>query len=150
MHPTLEMKPSFSFSILLDNVLEKILDVADYMIYKKHITLSEGVLFAQTASRGIWYAIFGVTGGIYGSIFPSHIWVGIFAGLAIAKLLSYFLADNRLRSITVIGSALLWTFLTILAVVSGSTDPVAPTFAIFALLSLIIVVRLIRDKPNAG
>src|SRR5687767_464832 len=131
------VKHNFSLRELLEQVGEKLLDVSDYLVYRKCVTLSEAVLFGQTIGRALWYLFFGVTGGIYLTIAPSRIWVAIFGGLAIVKILSFFLFDVRFRGLTCIASALLWPSLTILAVMSGTTDPAVPTFAVFALLSLI-------------
>jgi hypothetical protein len=143
----LELNVKQSIRQLLSEVLELLLDIGDFFIYKKHVTLSELVLFSWTLSRAIWFSIYGVNGGVFDVVpIPYGIWVAAFWALALFKIVSCFLLDNRFRSWAVIASAVLWGSLTILAAFSGSTQPVAVTYGIFTALSLFIAIRLINDK----
>jgi hypothetical protein len=134
---------------MLEEILERILNLADFFIYRKRVTLSELVLFAWTLSRAIWFSIFGVSGGVFDLVFKGTTWVSIFWLLAIFKVVGVFFLDNRFRRYGVVISAILWGFLTILAIISGSTQPVAISYGIFFILAVIIAIRLKNDTgPN--
>jgi hypothetical protein len=132
---------------LISQILERILDISDYFIYRKHVTLSELVLFSWTLSRAVWFLMFGVSGGIFDVLpMPGYFWITVFWILALFKSLSCFFLDNRFRAAGVIASAIVWGTLAILAAFSGTTQPIALTYSIFTGLSLFIAIRLINDK----
>lgn len=133
---------------IIGQLLERVLDIADFFIYKKNVTLSELVLFSWTLSRAVWFSIFGVSGGVFDLVFNGTAWISIFWLLAIFKIAGVFLLDNRFRRWGVIASAILWGSLTILAIISGSTQPVAISYGIFFLLAVIIAIRLKNDTGH--
>lgn len=128
-------------------IIERILDISDYFIYKKHVTLSESFLFVIVFARAIWYSIFGMTGGVLDSIFTVHVWAGVFIALAVAHIAAFAFKQTFVRSLIVASYACLWMFLTILATASSSNTPAAPTFAAFTLMAVIVAYRLYKDKP---
>jgi hypothetical protein len=138
-----EMRTGGIFNTILDGIL----NIKDFIVYKKHVTLSELLLFSWTVSRAIWFSIYGVSGGVFDLIFAGNsTWVSIFWLLAIFKVSTFIFLDTWYRSLGVIASAILWGTLTILAIISGSTQPVAISYGIFAILSIIIAIRLRNDK----
>lgn len=138
----------FSLSQFVGAMLDRILNLSDFLVYRKRVTLSELVLFSWTLSRAVWFSIFGVSGGVFDLIpFRGTAWIAIFWMLAAFKVAGVFFLDNRFRRWGVIFSAFLWGFLTILAIVSGTTQPVALSYGIFFMLAVIIAIRL-KDGPH--
>ena len=125
---------------------EIILEMKDFFVFKRHITLSELFLFLWTCSRAMWFAVFGVVGGLFTMVLPDWAWVFLFVSLALFKMFSLIANRYSLRIAGVFASALLWTTLTILAAIAGRPEPILPTYGLFALLSIIIAVRLIHDE----
>lgn len=145
MYPPYQQR--YSLRRFVDALLEHVLNLADFLVYKKHTTLSELVLFSWTLSRAVWFSIFGVSGGVFDLVFNGTAWISIFWLLAIFKVAGFFFLNGRFRRWGVIASALLWGSLTILAIISGSTQPVAISYGIFFLLAVIIAIRL-KDDPH--
>lgn len=126
-------------------LIETLLDVSDYFIYKKKVSVSEGLLFTLAAMRTVWYAVYGVSGGVINFVFSDVAWIAIFAFLTLFHIASFFSPTTYSRALVSSMYALVWMFLTILAVIAPQNSPAAPTFAVFALLSAFIAVRLFRD-----
>lgn len=130
-------------------LLDRILNITDFLIYRKHITLSELALFTWTLGRAIWFSVFGVSGGVFDLMFNGTAWISIFWLLAGFKVAGYLFLDLRFRRWGVIASAVLWGSLTILAIISGSTQPIAISYGTFFLLAMVIAIRLKNDiGPN--
>jgi hypothetical protein len=127
---------------------EIILEMKDFFVFKRHITVSELFLFLWTCSRAMWFAVFGVVGGIFTMVLPDWAWVCLFVTLALFKTFSLIANRYSLRIAGVFASALLWTTMTILAAIAGRPEPILPTYGLFALLSIIIAVRLIHDESR--
>jgi hypothetical protein len=149
MQMVMEMNVRHTVHQMLAQLLERVLDIADFFVYRKNVTLSELVLFSWTLSRAVWFSVFGVSGGVFDLVFNGTAWISIFWLLAIFKVAGVFLLDNRFRRWGVIASAILWGSLTILAIISGSTQPVAISYGIFFMLAVVIAIRLKNDTgPN--
>jgi hypothetical protein len=144
MTQTLMMTARYFFTELAEIILE----MKDFFVFKRHITLSELFLFAWTCSRATWFAIFGVVGGIFTMALPGWFWITVFMSLAIFKAISLVVNRYSLRIAGVFVSALIWTTMTILAAIAGRPEPILPTYGLFALLSIIIAVRLIHDESR--
>jgi hypothetical protein len=138
-----------SLKRILDEIIERIVAISDYFIFKKHISLSEGALFAFAAFRTIWFLIFGVNQASFDYLFSDAIWITVFAGLSLAHLASFFLRAVFCRGVVVFLYAWVWCFLTIIAGLNGTTAPAIPTLSVLTLLSIFIAVRLFREKTNA-
>lgn len=130
----------------LSELAEIILEMKDFFVFKRHITLSEIFLFLWTCSRATWFAVFGVVGGIFTMVLPGWFWITVFVSLALFKGVSLIVDRYSLRIAGVFVSALLWTTMTILAALANRPEPILPTYGLFALLSIIIAVRLIHDE----
>jgi hypothetical protein len=134
-----------SLRSMLHDLIERLLDVSDYFIYEKKVSVSEGFLLLLAASRAIWYLIYGVSGGIINYVFPDAAWIILFTVQSALHLAAFFSPTTYSRALVSSSYALIWMFLFVLAVIAPQNSPAAPTFAVFALLSAFIAVRLFRD-----
>lgn len=151
MSTIIELTKSF-----LEKFFEKILNITDYYVQDKHITLSEAFLLLITTGRALWFTIFGV------NIMPvpqnglliNEAWTPVFWVLIIAHFASFFLERPLIRTITVAAYAFVWCFLAILVALTQISSPAFPTFILFALLAVIIAARLLQDdhmgRESAG
>lgn len=134
---------------LLESVITRIVDIADYFIYKKHVSMCEGFLFAIVIVRGPWYAINGIKGSVVDYVWPDWVWVAIFTVLGVTHFAAFFFRSCYPRAVIVALYAVLWMFLAILSVIASTLTPAAPTFGIFAFFSLLMAVRINRDCHQA-
>lgn len=132
---------------LFEAVIDGIIAFTDYFIIRRHITLSEGILFALLTVRAVWFTIFGIDMGSITTpgLLTHEAWTPLFWLLVIFHFIGFF-QTNLLYRIIVVGLyAILWCFLGLLVAFSQYTSPALPTFMTFSLLSVFITVRLIRD-----
>jgi hypothetical protein len=133
----------------IDAIIERIVAISDYFIFKKRISLSEAALFAFASFRTVWFLIFGVNQASWDYVFSDAVWITVFATLSLAHLASFFLRTVFFRGAVVFLYAWVWCFLAIIAGLNGTTAPAIPTLSVLTLLSIFIAVRLFREKANA-
>lgn len=136
------------FECFLESLLERIERISDYFICKKHISLSEGSLFAFALFRATWFACFGVENANYDHVFGAFFWVCAFVALSAAHFAAFFLKNLKFRAFVVCAYALIWSFLMFIAAYSRTNAPAVPSFFVLTLLSIFIAVRLFREKTN--
>lgn len=132
---------------LLDLFIDYLASIKEYLIYK-HITLFEAFLFGQAVLRGIWLAIFGLGNTGFNYYFGPWFWIALYSLAAVIHGLGFFLGWFNARIAAMYLHGFLWLFLTVLAGVSGITVPAAPNFLLFTIFSLIVIVRLLREKAG--
>lgn len=142
--PTLRLRLEY----LIDSIIERIIDIADYFVVVKHITLSEWILFGIAFVRAAWFILFGAIDHNYDLYLPSLFWTSIFAGLTLLHFSGFFFKSLNVRIVAVYGHSFVWGFLTLLALYARADAPAAPQLFIFTILSAILVVRLSSDKNN--
>lgn len=134
----------------LDAFLERILDLSDYFVYRKRISLSEGFMHWLVLSRAVWYSLYGATGGgVVDLLFPSRVWVALFWLLAVGQFAAFFSRSHLPRSAAAFTQGVVWAFLSVLSFMSNPASPAAPTFAVFSLVAVCLTVRLFREKRDA-
>lgn len=131
---------------ILDLIIQILLELKDFSVFHV-ITFGETILLALTIFRAVWYAFFGVSnGGNYDYYFSEFTWIFIFVGCSLAHLGSFFFKNVRVRCVIILVYAVIWTFLGMLAFAAGTTAPAVPTFAVFALASIYLAVRLWHEN----
>lgn len=144
LQQTIGLKAKLEHAI--DLIIEILLELKDFSVFHG-ITFGETILFALTIFRAVWYAFLGVTnGGNFDYYFSELTWICIFAGCGLAHLVCFFITNIRARCLVILTYAVIWTFLGILAFVARTTAPAVPTFAVFALASIYLAVRLWHEK----
>lgn len=131
----------------LHTLIERLLDAADWMIFRKKVTVSEGSLFALCAVRSVWYLAHGITAdaGVIAFVLPNIVWIIVFPFLTILHIVAFFSPTTYSRGLTCGLYAFIWAFLAILSVWAPFNSPASPTFFVFALLSAFVSARLIRE-----
>lgn len=133
----------------VEALIEQLLNVSDFFVYRAKATASEGFLHAIILSRAIWYSIYGTTSGIYDHMMPDAVWITLFWALSIAHVIAMFTLHIWVRSVIVSIYAVIWTFLTVLSITTATTNaPSTPTFAVLAIFSVFIAVRLKRESSS--
>lgn len=143
--PPLNVQTTMSaINRVIDVIIARIEQIADYIIFEKHITLSEGSVFMLSLWRAIWYSVFGVQlGNMQGSVL-SDAWIFAFAGVTIVHFISFFLGLWA-RIIAVIFQAFLWCFLALLVALHDISMPTVPAFFIWSTMAVFIAIRLMRE-----
>lgn len=131
---------------LIDLLIDRIVMFSDYFIIKKHITLSEAAIFAFSFSRAVWFGIFGVRDVSYDMLWGDYTWFGIYSALTISHFVTFFIENKLPRAVVLFLNAFLWSFLGILAYLSGNQSPAITGLGILSLLCIFIGVRLYLDK----
>lgn len=147
-----EMKLELTQSLqsALHTLMERLLDAADYFIFRKKVTVSEGTLFSICSVRAIWYLVHGIgpDSGVLAFVFPNLVWIIVFPFLALLHLVSFFSPTTYSRGLTCGIYAFIWAFLGILAIWTPFNSPASPTFFVFAVLAAFVSARLIREAHN--
>jgi hypothetical protein len=133
---------------LIDQLIERILDITDYFIVVKHITLSEWFLFALAFGHAAWFMFFGVVDANYDYYFDTPFWTIVFSLISFCHFVGFFFKSLHVRIGAVYAHSFLWAFLTILAAYAKTGAPAVPRMIVFTLLSAILVVRLSSEKNN--
>lgn len=138
-----------SINRLIDVIIARIEQWADYIIFEKHVTLSECAIFAMSLLRAVWYIAFGVQiGNLQGTVL-SPAWVVAFAGASLLHLISFFF-PLQLRIFAVIAQAFLWCVLSLLVAMHDLSTPSVPTFAVLAGVAVFVAFKLMRqNRDNA-
>lgn len=145
----LEMLPEIGikqrFSELINLLIDALAGIKDYFFYK-HITLFEAFLFGLAFfSRFVWFSFFGVDAPPFDYYFSSAFWVSVFAVVTIIHLAGFIWGWTIARLAAMYAHAIIWLFMAILAYISGTTAPAVPTFLLYTMFSLIVIVRLLRE-----
>ncbi len=133
------------WEIFFEAVIDCVLAFTDYFVVRKHIKLSEAALFSLMFLRSVWFSVFGVNIGPTAAPLSHEAWLPIFWLLTIAHLVSFFVRDLIWRIAVLVAYAAVWCFLAVLVLLSAHTSPALPTFGVFALISVFLAVRLIKD-----
>src|SRR4051812_4358803 len=109
---------------LFDLILDRIESVTDYFI-AQHITLSEGFIFAISASRAIWFTVFGVNMSPMptDSLLSQWGWIPVFWVLTVSHAVTFFFTSKLPRAINCIASSLLWMTLALLVAMTQLSSP---------------------------
>lgn len=142
MHTT-DCPETSTFDKFIDVIIDRIITFTDYFIVRKHVTLSEGALFAFSLSWTLWFIFMGVY--ISEMALSRAIWVTLFGMGTALHFASFFFKNIRGRAVVVCLYAFVWCFLTFLSLYTVSVAPAVPTLAVFTLLSIFIAVRLFRE-----
>ena len=134
---------------VVDAWIDQLIRLTD-IIVRKHITLSEGLLFFLSCIRMIWFAIFGVQNANYDMIWGAYVWVPVYAAVNTVHFLAFFRSSLKLRCVALCLQAFVWCFLTLisLASVTGRTSVATPSLFVFTLFSLFIATRLYREEHS--
>jgi hypothetical protein len=144
----LKLQMQSRFESLMEVLIETIIQIGDYLLYK-HITLSEAFVFGFGMARAIWYLFFGVTSQ-YDYLLNDWFWIAAFLIISFTHLIGFFLKTLNLRIFALYANVLIWFVLMVIALYSRTNIPAAPSFAILTGLSAILVVRIAREKNNAA
>lgn len=137
---------STKFGVVLEVIIDGIIAFTDYFIVRKHITLSEGILFGIGAARGFWPLIFGPSplAGI-GVLTSAPVAIG-FAILTVLHAASFFVADLRFRIGAIGAASAVWLIQAVLVGEQAFASLAVPIFIVYSGAGAFIVVRLIKDK----
>jgi hypothetical protein len=130
----------------LDALIDIVISFTDYFIVEQHVTLSEASLFAIAVTRTIWIIVFGVNSENYEMLWGYETWFFIYLALTLAHVAAFFTRRVFLRFLVCCGHALIWSFLSITMLMTGSRSISIPMLAVLMGLSVFIAVRLYRDK----
>lgn len=130
---------------LVEALIDGIISFTDYFIIQKHVTLSEGVLFALSFVRAVWFTAFGVNLGPMPGPLTHEAWTPVFWLLSVFHVIAFFRSTTyRIVAMGLYGFT--WCFLAILVALSTFSSPAFPTFMTFAVLSVFIAFRFARDR----
>ncbi len=129
----------------LDRVLGLIESIADHFIYKRHVTLSEMILFLLAFLRAGWFTAFGVNIGPDSAPLSHEVWMPIFWIISLIHMLAFFLRSLQYRIVVMCVYGFMWLFIAALVSFSSFTSPAVPTFALFGIASMFVAVRLMKD-----
>lgn len=132
---------------LVDALIDLIVRFNDYSILR-HITLAEATLFLLAALRAIWFILFGVENANYDYVLSDRIWTVLFSSSALLHFVGFFFKHLKIRIWSIYLYSFMWSFLMVLAVYSRTTAPDPPALAVLTGLSLIVIVRLKREKVD--
>lgn len=132
---------------VLNAVVELIITIEDYAVIK-HITLSEGAMFAFYLFRALWFVAFGVENANYSYMAPEIVWTIIHLSLSFVHLIGFFFKKPKLRIIALFGYASVLCTLIGLAAYSRTSSPAIPSLVPLASLSIFLIVRLSSDSKN--
>jgi len=137
-------KVEIFFEVMIDTIIA----FTDHFIVAKHITLSEATVFCLAFGRAVWFTIFGVNIGAMSQPMTNEMWLPFFWLLTIAHVGAFFVEDKIYRIIVLCTHALVWCFLALLVAITSHGSSSVPTFLTFSLLSVIMAVRLIKDRRD--
>lgn len=140
---------STAFNNIIDVLIDRIIAFSDYFIIKEHLSLSEGFLFGLCAIRGFWPLLIG-SASLYDNRFiATPIIAAVIAALSVGHLIALFFSAIKIRIAVICMYGFVWGFLGILFAMTNPSSISVPIFAVNALLSAFIAVRLIRERnPN--
>lgn len=133
---------------LLDVLIEKIIDVGDYFVFK-HITWTETGLFLFSLFRAVWFIAIGVENANYSFYFSDRVWTTVFVLMSLLHFAGFFIKSMCLRIAAGYMAAVVWTVLLILAAYSLTATPAVPSLLPLIVLSVVVVVRLAHDHKIA-
>lgn len=137
--------PVVSEKTYLDRVLNLIESIADHFIYKRHVTLSEMILFLLAFVRAGWFTAFGVNLGPANAPLSHEVWMPIFWIISLCHMAAFFLRSIQYRIVVMCIYGFMWLFIGALVSFSSFTSPAVPTFALFGIASMFVAVRLMKD-----
>lgn len=132
---------------LLDVLIEKIIDVGDFFVYK-HITWTEFFLYLYSILRASWFVAFGVENANYSYYFGDGVWTTVFVVMTTMHSIGFFMKSMCLRISAGYMCAIVWGILTILAILSRTTAPAVPSLLPLVVLSIVVVVRLSHEHKS--
>ena len=145
----LELLPELGLRAKAEHALDAFIDllagIKEYFFYK-HVTLFEAFLFGLAATRALWFVAFGANSQIFEYFFSELFWVIVFAVLTVVHLAGFLTGRFAARIAAMYAHGIIWLFLAIMAGVSKTTAPVLPTFALYTIFSLLVIVRLLRER----
>lgn len=146
MKPEIQLKFSIRqrFEFLLDTIIEKIIDIGDFFVFK-HITWSEAILFLYSMFRAFWFIAIGVENKNYSYYFSDSVWTTIFVMMSLMHFSGFFLKSMCLRIAAGYMCAITWGILTILAIYSMTAAPAVPSLLPLIILSIVVTVRLSHE-----
>lgn len=140
----LQVMLSNSVDRLIESLINGIEAFTEYFIIPKRLTLSETAMFLCSFS---WLTYFlAVDVQIPEMVMDRTAWILLFALVSGAHLVSFLFHDFIVRAYVMGASAAIWLFLAILSVYYGALAPAVPTLAVFTFLSVMLTVRLFRER----
>lgn len=133
---------------LVNVIVDTIVLFRDHFIIKRHLTLTEGILFLLVFVRSIWFTLFGVKLGT--SSVEHEAWIWAFWFLVVIHITSFWLKDIKWRAGVASLYAFVWGAITILVGLTSFSSPATPTFGLFSLASLFLAIRMFREGEEAG
>ncbi len=131
----------------LDLLIDALAELKDYFLFK-HITLSEGFFFALAFLRAVWFTVFGSENANYDYFFSAWFWIAVFTALTIIHLTGFLTGWILARTAVMYAHGVIWLFMTFLALISRTTAPAVPTFLLYTFFSLIVIVRISRERTT--
>lgn len=115
--------------------------IADHYIVERHITLSEGFIFALFVGRSIWASLFGSP-----SVGGNELWVPIFWVIPTFHALSLGFKNLIPRAFIMALYGVAWGFVAVLYSMLDPTSTAVPSFFVCSALGVFISVRLLSEQ----
>jgi hypothetical protein len=135
---------SDSFERLLESLIDGIVAFREYFVIGKKMSLSETTMFLFSLSWMIWFVV--VQGHVSDVVLARSVWMTLFILTTAAHFISFLFHDIIVRAYVSAVNAVIWLCLTVLSYSAGSVAPAVPTLAVFTFLSVMIAVRLFRER----
>lgn len=131
---------------LFEALLDTIEAFSDYFIFQKRVTLSEACLFWFSFAWTLWFICVGVY--VSDSVMSRAAWTTVFMTSTTAHFFAFFAKGTKPRAYVISGYAVIWCFLTLLSLYTGSTAPAAPSLGVLTIMGVAVAVRLFREGPS--
>lgn len=133
-----------SLERLIESLINGIEAFTEHFIIPKRLTLSETAMFLCSFSWLIYFLVVNIQ--ISEMVMERPAWIVLFAMVSGAHVVSFLFHDFIVRAYVMGASAAIWLFLTILSAYYGALTPAVPTLAVFTFLSVMLTVRLFRER----
>lgn len=150
----MQLLPELSIRAVLTNLLnvlvERIIDISDYLCEIKRITLSEWCAFIANAGFAFVFAAYQVKSSspTYEYIGSEKLWTFVFVALFAVHLLGFYKNWVKLRYYITVGYSMNWFIWTVIAWYGNAASPMWAMCFAQLLTSIVLAVRL-NDESNS-
>lgn len=153
MKMELQQKPTFRQRVdeVVEAIIEQIMVMADYFYTKKHVAISEWILWMIAAIWVVWLMVFDVSSSskTYAYIYNVRLWAVAFSLTFFLHTLGIVREVVFLRRVGMYFYATIWAAWAAMAMAANINSPAGAIFIVYFILAVVLAVRLKREESES-
>lgn len=135
---------------LLDILIERIIDITDYLCEIKRVTLSEWAAFLSNAGFTFSFVFYNVKGSspVFDYIWNEAMWTAVFVLLFLCHVIGFYKNSVLTRYFVAVGYSMNWFVWSVITFYGQPHSPAWTVCATQMLVSIVLAVRL-KDESNS-